>query len=62
MYQLFRFSNFLHYFKVGDYSLKIHKSAYYLFSVPIGLFYCCPLGPIMSEIINDPAIKLQILV
>ena len=114
-------------FKVGDYSLIIHKSAYHLFSVliskrgfsslqtrktvgeflsgnhrflilvirfvtphscayllhrssyfhvtkvlsikqkhflqlTIGLFHCCPLGPIMPEIINASATKLQILV
>ena len=110
--------------KVGEYSLKIHKSAYHLFSVFIskrgfsslqtrksfgeilsgnhrflrpsirlvtpynsaylmtsftflhnksivfslpdcllltmGLLYCCPLGPIMSEIINASAFKLRI--
>ena len=36
-------------------------ATYALSKLTIGLFYCCPLGLIRSELINTPAIKREIV-
>ena len=43
----------------------LHQASYFyatkVLSIECKDFYCCPLGPIMSKIINAPATKLHIL-